>query len=274
MPDVVGVASPFSPGNGFQIASDRFIAYLTVTFTTASYRLPNAAGEAVIHTAQAVARPGLVVARSRPSWGRTPGWPRASRWALTMVIMLVAFGSVVAMGLPIVIALVGLAVGVAIEELTTHFLVVPVFSPELAVMMGVGVGIDDALLIVPRYRQHLGEGSDPEQATVLALQQAGRAVPVAGATVVIWLLSLFLIGQPYVIGIATGAIVLVVLVLAGSLTLLRALLGFAGPNIDRLSIWRGSRSAQAPLSRGRGFAGAGRSSVIRGGPRSGRPWSW
>jgi RND superfamily putative drug exporter len=163
LPDVVGVASPFSPGNGFQIASDRFIAYLTVTFTTASYRLPNAAGEAVIHTAQAVARPGLVVARSRPSWGRTPGWPRASRWALTMVIMLVAFGSVVAMGLPIVIALVGLAVGVAIEELTTHFLVVPVFSPELAVMMGVGVGIDDALLIVPRYRQHLGEGATPSR---------------------------------------------------------------------------------------------------------------
>jgi len=253
LPDVAGVASPFSPGNEFQVAPDRHIAYLTVTFTTASYRLPKAAVEAVIHTAQGAARPGTVVALGggpiSAVVGASPGPAEGIGVWAAMVIMLAAFGSVVAMGLPIAIALIGLAIGVAVEELTTHFLVVPVFSPELAVMMGLGVGIDYALLIVTRYRQHLGEGAEPEPAAVLALEQAGRAVLVAGGTVVISLLGLLLIGQPYMIGISVGAIVAVVLVLAGSLTLLPALLGFAGRSIERLSIRRASFGAQVPTAR-------------------------
>jgi RND superfamily putative drug exporter len=160
-----------------------------------------------------------------------------------MVIMLIAFGSVVAMGLPILIALVGLATGIAIEELATHLLVVPTFAPELAALMGLGVGIDYALFIVTRFRQHLAEGLEPEAAVVASLSTSGRAVLIAGSTVVVSLLGLFLVGQPYMIGLSAGTIMAVLLVLVGSLTLLPAMLGFAGRSIERLSVRRSASGA-------------------------------
>jgi RND superfamily putative drug exporter len=164
--------------------------------------------------------------------------------------MLLAFGSVVAMGLPILIALIGLAIGLAIEELATHLLVIPTFSPELAVMMGLGVGIDYALLIVTRYRQGLGEGLEPEAAVVAALSTSGRAVLIAGSTVVVSLLGLFLVGQAYMVGLAAGAIVSVLLVLIASLTLLPAMLGFAGRAIERLSVRRSTTGSLSATHRG------------------------
>jgi RND superfamily putative drug exporter len=164
--------------------------------------------------------------------------------------MLLAFGSVVAMGLPILVALIGLATGIAIEELGTHLLVIPTFAPELAAMMGLGVGIDYSLLIVTRYRQYLGEGLDPESAVVAALTTSGRAVLIAGGTVVVSLLGLFLVGQPYIIGLSAGAIVSVLLVLIGSLTLLPAMLGFAGRSMERFSIRRRANRSLATSDRG------------------------
>ncbi len=242
LPYVAGVVSPFTPQGAFQVSHDGHIAYLTVIFTTTSDLLPKSAVERVIHTAQAAARPGLIVALGgNPISGAVAASPGAAEGigvTAAIIIMLVAFGSVVAMGLPIAIALVGLAIGIALQELLTHVLVIPTFSPELAIMMGLGVGIDYALLIVTRYRQNLAEGNEPHDAVVTALSTAGRAVLIAGGTVVISLFGLFLVGQPYMIGVSVGAIVAVVLVLAGSLTLLPALLGFCGRAIERLSVRR------------------------------------
>ncbi len=153
-----------------------------------------------------------------------------------MIIMLLAFGSVVAMGLPIITALFGLGIGVALLELITHLLVVPNFSPEMAAMIGIGVGIDYALFIVTRYRQGIFEGRDPRDAVVTSLMTAGRSVMFAGGTVVISLFGLFLIGQPYMIGLASACIAAVLMVLIAALTLLPAMLGFAGGAIDKLHI--------------------------------------
>jgi RND superfamily putative drug exporter len=106
----------------------------------------------------------------------------------------------------------------------------------MAAMIGIGVGIDYALFIVTRYRQGLFEGRDPRGAVIASLMTSGRSVLFAGSTVVISLFGLFLIGQPYMIGLATACIAAVLMVLIAALTLLPALLGFAGNAIDRLHL--------------------------------------
>jgi len=244
-PGVAGVTSPFDPGAAYQISRDGHIGYLTVNFTTTSDRLAKSVVQGVIHTARAAAHRGFRVELGGSPISTvisaSPGPAEGIGVVAAMIIMLVAFGSAVAMGLPILIALVGLATGIAIEELGTHLLVVPVFSPELAALMGLGVGIDYALFIVTRYRQNLAEGLDPEAAVVASLETSGRAVLIAGTTVVVSLLGLFLVGQPYMIGLSAGTIVAVLLVLIGSLTLLPAMLGYAGRDIERFSLRRTTR---------------------------------
>ena len=115
-----------------------------------------------------------------------------------------AFGSVIAMGLPIVTALFGIGIGVSIVGLLSHWMIVPTFGTELAAMIGIGVGIDYALFIVTRYRQGLAEGRDPRDAVVKALDTSGRAVLFAGTTVVISLFGMFLLGVSFVYGLAFG----------------------------------------------------------------------
>ena len=142
--------------------------------------------------------------------------------------MLLAFGSVVAMGLPILTALVGVGMGFGILMLLSHLVTVPTFGPDMMIMIGLGVGIDYALFVVTRYRQGLAERRPPREATIVALSTAGRAVLFAGATVVIALLGLFVVGLPFMDGLAAATIVSVALVLVAALTLLPAIFGFAG----------------------------------------------
>ena len=121
-------------------------------------------------------------------------------------------------------------------DLLSHVLTVPSFGPELAALVGLGVGIDYALFVVTRYRQGLHEGCRPEAAVKTAMSTSGRAVIFAGSTVVLSLLGLFLLGLPFIPGASLGAVVAVLLVMLASLTLLPAMLGFAGTNIDRLHV--------------------------------------
>jgi RND superfamily putative drug exporter len=237
---VDSVRGPFAPGAVGQVSPDGHIAYAVVQFDTTTDQLPKAAVTKVVDTARAGVRPGFDVelggAPISAAVSAAPGSSEGIGIVAAMIIMLIAFGSVVAMGLPILTALFGLAVGVGLLELFTRVLVVPTFAPEMAIMIGLGVGIDYALFIVTRYRQHLGEGDDPRRAVSNALATAGRAVLFAGSTVVISLLGLFLVAQPYMIGLATACIAAVVLVLAAALTLLPAMLGYAGRAIDRLRV--------------------------------------
>ena len=152
-----------------------------------------------------------------------------------IVILLVAFGSLLAMGLPILVALFGIGIGLGLVELLSHVIATPDFATQLASMIGLGVGIDYALFIVTRYRQGLAEGFEPEHAVVRAIDTAGRAVVFAGCTVIISLLGLFLMGVDFVNGMAVGTSVTVAVVMLASITLLPAVLGFAGRAIDRFS---------------------------------------
>jgi RND superfamily putative drug exporter len=142
------------------------------------------------------------------------------------------------MVLPIASALVGVATTFGLLDLLSHAMAVPSFGPELAALVGLGVGIDYALFVVTRYRAALRSGATPEEAVSEAMDTSGRAVVFAGSTVVLSLLGLFLLGLSFMYGAAVGAILAVLLVMAASITLLPAALGFAGHNIDRLHAGR------------------------------------
>jgi RND superfamily putative drug exporter len=182
-----------------------------------------------------------------------------------LLILLVAFGSALAAGLPLVIAGFGLGVALGGVWLLANLIDVPDFGVQIATMIGIGVGIDYALFIVTRYRSALAEGREPRQAVELAGTTAGRAVVFAGSTVVISIFGLVLMGRSYLWGVALATSLAVTAVVFASITVLPALLGFAGRNIDRLRMpwfrhdvegrrtlsWRWSRVMQRhPLAAG------------------------
>jgi putative drug exporter of the RND superfamily len=259
LPHVSSVTSPLAPGGRHQLSADSRTGFAVVQFNMNQVDLPNSAALDVIHTALGFAHPGLQVAvGGAPAdnvVSAAPGSSEGIGITAAIVIMLLAFGSVVAMGLPLLIALIGVGLGFGIVDAASHALTIPDFGPDLMAMIGLGVGIDYALLIVTRYRQELAGGHQPREAAGIALSTAGRSAAFAGGTVVIALLGLLVINLPFMDGLAVGAIVAVLLVLTGALTLLPAMFGFAGHTIDRLHIPALSRRAAASSSRppGHGF---------------------
>ena len=238
---VSGTTSPFDPAGARQISKDGDTAYAEIQFTIRATEVP----EAVARTAIDIVED---VQRSQPSHvqlelgGRMfqiqefGGTSELIGVAAAILILLIAFGSVLAMGLPIATALFGIGVGFALITLLSHLNVMPNFTIQLGAMLGLGVGIDYALFIVTRFRQGLHAGLDPEHATVLALDTAGRAVLFAGTTVVISLFGLFLMGVDFIRGLGMGAAATVLVTMFASVTLVPALLGFVGHNIDRLRV--------------------------------------
>ena len=155
-----------------------------------------------------------------------------------VVILLLAFGSVVAMGVPIVTALFGVAIATAGVGIVANFFSTPDFTPEVATMIGIGVGIDYALFIVTRYRDALERGVLREDAVVEAISTSGRAVVFAGCTVMVSILGMFLMGISFLHGLAIGVSLAVAIAVVAAITLLPALLGFIGKGIDKLRVRR------------------------------------
>jgi putative drug exporter of the RND superfamily len=251
---VSSVISPFSTGGAAQISRDGHIGYVQVNFDQAAGTVPTAAVQKVIDTAQSYAAGGYQVALGGQAIGLVagakPGPAEGIGILAAIVIMLLAFGSVVAMGLPIITALFGIAVAFAVLDLLSRVVTTPVFAPEIMAMIGLGVGIDYALFVVTRYRQGLAEGREPRGAVGVALATSGRAVVFAGTTVILSLMGLFLLQLPFMRGLAIGAIAAVVLVMVAALTLLPAMLGFAGRSIDRLAVPGLLQSGAEPSERG------------------------
>ena len=165
LPHVSTVDSPLAPGGRRQLSADDRTGFVVVQFDTTAVNLPNSAALDVIHTALGFARPGLQVAvGGAPAdnvVSAAPGSSEGIGITAAIVIMLLAFGSVVAMGLPLLIALIGVGLGFGIVDAASHVLTIPDFGPDLMAMIGLGVGIDYALLIVTRYRQELAGGHQP-----------------------------------------------------------------------------------------------------------------
>jgi len=169
-----------------------------------------------------------------------------------MIILVLAFGSVLAMGLPIGTALIGLGVGASLVTILSHVAPMPDFTTALVAMIGLGVGIDYALFIVTRYREGLAEGLSVEDAVIDAVNTSGRAVIFAGITVIISLLGLFVMGLAFARGLAIGAVigvlfmaVLVVTALSFAIKPMRRHIPHRTPKAKELTFWyRWSRFIQ------------------------------
>ena len=192
--------------------------------------------------------------------------------AVAMIVLLVAFGSVIAMGLPIGLALVGLATSIGLITLVAAFANVNTIAPTLAAMMGLGVGIDYALFIVTRHRENLRLGMTVEDAAGRAVATSGSAVLFAGVTVMIAICGLAIAGIPVVTTMGLMVAMTVAVMVALALTLLPALLGFAGHKIDRSRLPGLRRIGQAPI----GADGAARETFWHrwGRQVSAHPWRW
>ena len=185
LPNVDEVVSPFDPQRGqSRVSTDGTIAFATVQFDVQAGDVPKEAVDRFKTLAAQAAGPGLQVELGggviEQSEFEPPGGAESIGLLAAIIILLLTFGSLLAMGLPILVALFGIGIGLSLVLLFANFLSVPNFTPQLASMIGIGVGIDYALFIVTRYRQGLEEGRDPESAVLLAMATAGRAVFFAG----------------------------------------------------------------------------------------------
>jgi putative drug exporter of the RND superfamily len=251
LPHVAAVISPYAgAAAGKSISANGRIAFATVVFNEKANLLPKSAPERVVEVARATGKPGLQIELGGQAIEATEqagfGISTAVGLLAAIVILLLTFGSVVAMGLPIITALFGLGTGLGAIALFTHVVDTPNFSSELAAMIGLGVGIDYALFILTRYREAYATPGptfeNPRESVVQALDTAGRAVLFAGCTVVIALLGMMLLGVSFLYGVAISASIGVLLVMLASLTLLPALLTTFGARVARPSR-RARRSA-------------------------------
>jgi putative drug exporter of the RND superfamily len=153
------------------------------------------------------------------------------------IVLLIAFGSVVAAGLPLSIALIGLGISSAgLIPLLANVIDVPDWTTAVSGLIGIGVGIDYSLLVLTRFRSAMNGGKNRHDAVVEAITTAGRSVIIAGLTVVIAVLGLFLTGLSYMYGVALSAAIAVLVVMLAAISLLPALLSYLGPRVDRLRI--------------------------------------
>jgi uncharacterized membrane protein YdfJ with MMPL/SSD domain len=250
---VTSVTDPYrTPGH---LSRNGHIAFATVQFDVASTKISNAEALALMHDAKAASGHGLTFSLGGDvvDLAETPyGGPSDGIGAgAAAVVLLIAFGSFLAMGLPILTALLGIGAGLSVIGLLGHIAPAPSFSPVIAAMIGLGVGVDYALFVVTRFKEGLQAGRAPEDAAVTAMRTAGRTVLIAGTTVVIGMMGLLVLRQPLLNGVAVAAAATVAMVLLGSLTLLPALLGFSGTRLakrSRLLGWRRNRSATAGRS--------------------------
>ena len=235
LPHVTGVVSPFAPGQ-HAVSRDGTIGFATVNFDQRANALPKAAVDRVITTAETARSATLDVALGGQAIEQAQqaslGFATIVGIAAAILILLVSFGSFSAMWLPIATTLLGLGAGIGLIDLASQIVDMPSFASELALMIGLGVGVDYALFIVTRFRENYGtNGGDVQQAVEAAINTSGRAVLFAGATVVIALLGMFALGVSLLNGAAVAAAIGVVLVLGASLTLLPALLSLVGRRV-------------------------------------------
>lgn len=275
LPDVGEVRSPYGPGPE-TISEDGTIGFITVQFEQRANDIPSESVDAVQDAAASIRDAGVQVEFGGAPVETEQGPSGAEVIGLTaaVVVLLLAFGSVVAMAVPLVTAVLALAVGISAVGLLTDWVSIGTSGPVVAAMIGLGVGIDYALLIVTRHRETMAAGTSAADSIPVALSTAGRSVLVAGGTVIVAILSLYLIGIDFVASIGLASAITVATTLAASITLLPALLGFAGDNIDRWSLPFLHHHGGAPTTTAGGTAGPERSSDGPG-SRSQRRWrSW
>ena len=221
-----------------RVSRDGRIATTTLELDRPGFDVPDATGTRLVDLAKQSSGDGVTillggnVIRSAEGGGS----PEGVGLLAAAVVLLIAFGSIVAAGLPLAVALFGLGISTSLIGVLANVVDVPDFAPAVAGLLGIGVGIDYALLVLTRFRATLSGGADVEGAVVEAVATAGRSVLIAGTTVLISVLGLFLMGVSYLQGVALSASLAVLVVMAAAVTLLPALLGLAGTHVNKLRL--------------------------------------
>lgn len=239
MPHVVEVISPYSPAGALQVSKDRHTAFATVNYDKRANLLPDNTGKPVLDAINAIKVPGLQVAAGGQVIEQAEGFSIGPATFVgviaALVILLITFGSLAAAGMPLITAAFGLITGIALVGLATHITDMASVAPELAIMIGLGVGIDYALFIVTRFREDYARTHDVEESVIRAMDTSGRAILLAGTTVIIALLGMFVTGVGFLYGMAIASVLAVLMTMLASLTVLPALLVRFGARIGRPS---------------------------------------
>src|SRR5256886_267919 len=235
---VVSVADPYQlPGHG---SADGTTAFAEAALDVHDDSMPVTATNDLLAQVRAASHDGVTFALGggAVNTAETPGGGASDGIGMgaALIVLLIAFGSVLAAVLPLVTAIFGIGVGLAGAMLLNHVVPSPGFTPILAALIRLGVGVDHALFIVTRLREGLAAGQEPAVAAAHSIATAGRAVLFAGGTVVVGILGLLLMGQPLLRGVAVDVALTVALTMLASVTLLPALLGFSKRGIDRLRV--------------------------------------
>ncbi len=222
-----------------RVSEDGTIATTTLPLTIPGWEVPKEDGETLVEAAEDNSSDSLQIELGGDPILRAQESSNEEGIAFlaAAIVLLIAFGSLVAAGLPLAIALLGLGIsGGGLIVLLANVIDVPDWTLAVSGLIGIGVGIDYALLVLTRFRSSLKAGNDRHDAVVEAVTTAGRSVLIAGSTVVIAILGLFITGLPYMYGVAISASLAVLVVMLAAITLLPALLSYLGPNVDRLRI--------------------------------------
>jgi RND superfamily putative drug exporter len=237
LPHVTGVVSPYGKAGAQAVSRDGRTAFATVTFDKRANALPKAAVKRVISVATTARSQQLQVELGgqaiEQAEGISLGTATTVGLAAAIVVLLITFGSFLAMGLPIVTALLGLGTAFGLIALFSRVVNMPDVSTQLAAMIGLGVGIDYALFIVTRFRESYRQSGNVQAAVVEAMDTSGRAVLFAGITVIVALLGMLVLGVGFLTGLAVSSAIAVLLTMLAAITLLPALLSRVGARIGR-----------------------------------------
>ena len=231
---VTGVVSPYASLGTTQVSKDGRVAFATLQFGTAAQDVPKSSGQQMLDDVKAASTPGAVMAVTGQvaEASETPPPVGAGLGILAAAVVLaLVFGSLFAMLLPLVSAILALGTALGIVGLLSHLMNVASSSTELVLLVGLGVGVDYALFIVVRHRQGLLRGQRPEESIVEAVNTSGRAVLFAGTIVCISILGMFALRVNFFYGLAAGTAIGVALTMIAALTLLPAMLGFFGTRV-------------------------------------------
>ncbi|WP_221347891.1 MMPL family transporter [Streptomyces beigongshangae] len=235
MEGVGEVAGPYAGQGAAQISGNGRIAYAQVTFTEQANGVPKALVQDVVDTARDAERAGLRVELGGQAITRIQEPPTGLAEMVGIlaaaVVLFLAFGSVLSMLLPLVVAVAALGTGLMATSLLSHVTDVPEVAPLLGSLIGLGVGIDYALFIVTRHRRGVLRGMEPEESAVTALDTSGRAVLFAGGTVCIALAGMLVMNMRFLDGVVVATSLTVVLSVLAAVTLLPALLGLLGMRV-------------------------------------------
>ncbi|HEY7072469.1 MAG TPA: MMPL family transporter, partial [Acidimicrobiales bacterium] len=242
----VDIISPYTDAGEHFVNEDDTIAFAIIHMGPRSPDENDAAAARARALVESADIPGTQVELGGAVFAEPPDFSSETVGFLAaMVVLLIAFGSVLAMGLPLLTAACGILAGISLVTLVVPFMGMPSYAVEAVAMIGIGVGIDYALFIVTRYREGLADGMDPEAATIRAVETAGRAVLLAGSVVLIAVLGMFTVGLEMIRGLAVGISIGVFTTMVAAVTLLPAVFGFVGTRIDRLSLPGRTREREA-----------------------------